>query len=50
MAGPSVKEDLKITELPEVLTKPSDGWLVIVVPDTNGLDTTSKIRLSVLVP
>ena len=47
MATPSL--DKKITQLPEVLTKPAEGWLVIVVRK-NGIDVTSKVRLSVLVP
>ena len=48
MAGPSVG-DKKITALPEILTKPTDGWLVIVVRE-NGIDVTSRIKLSVLIP
>ena len=47
MATPSL--DKKITQLPELLTKPAEGWLVIVVRK-NGIDVTSKVRLSVLVP
>ena len=47
MATPSLNK--KITQLPEVLTKPAEGWLVIVVRK-NGVDVTSKVRLSVLVP
>ena len=47
MATSSV--DKKITELPEVLTKPAEGWLVIVVRK-NGIDVTSRIKLSVLIP
>ena len=48
MATPSL--DKKITQLPEVLTKPAEGWLVIVVRNEAGVDVTSKIRMSVLVP
>ena len=47
MAGPSL--DKKITQLPIVLTKPAEGWLVIVV-QKNGIDVTSRIKLSVLLP
>ena len=45
MATPSL--DKKITQLPIVLTKPAEGWLVIVV-QKNGVDVTSRIKSTVL--
>ena len=47
MATPSL--DKKITQLPELLTKPAEGWLVIVIQE-NGIDVTSRVKLSVLIP
>ena len=41
--------DAKISELPEVTVAPADSWLVIVVR-IEGVDVTSKIRKSNLVP
>ena len=38
--------DSKISELPIVLTAPSDAWLAIVVTDSNGVKITSRIRKS----
>ena len=42
--------DLKVTQLPEVLSAPANSWLVIVVMDSNGVAVTSKIKLSNLIP
>ena len=41
--------DLKVTQLPEVLSAPADSWIVVVVR-IEGVDVTSKIKKSNLVP
>ena len=50
MAEPSVGGDLKITQLPEVLSAAPGDWLVIVVTNANGVAVTSKIKKSALIP
>ena len=42
--------DAKISELPEVLSAPDNAWIVIVVRNAEGVDVTSKIRKSALIP
>ena len=42
--------DLKISQLPEVLSAPPDSWLVVVVMNEAGVAVTSKIKKSSLLP